>query len=267
MHSHVHVVCYDCPMKNSPALLISYRTVGYFLLLALLFLVIGNAVTQWLARSGTLDRNGSLVNLFALGREHRLPTLYGALLLLMVAALLWLAGWGHRVHGQPSRAWMFLAFVFVFLSVDESMSIHERLNNPMKELVQRDGIFLYAWVVPYGIAVSILGLVYMPFLMRLPKLYRWLFMLSGMLYVGGALGFELIQGYIRTYREDTPGFAAEDSLVLLVEETMELAGVSLFICTLLRYLGEIFPALQIGFAPQMRRMPTNQSNERRVVGD
>ena len=145
---------------------------------------------------------------------------------------------------------MFLALVFVFLSFDESMSVHERLNNPMNELVQREGILLYAWVVPYGIAVIVLGLVYLPFLMRLPKLYRWLFILSGALYVGGALGFELIQGYIRTYREGMPGFATEDSLVLLVEESLELAGISLFICTLIRYLGESFPGFQVRFAPQ-----------------
>ena len=85
-------------MKNAPALFISHRVVGYFLLLMLLFLATGNAVTQWLAREGALDRNGSIYNLFALGREHRFPTLYGALLLMAAAALLWFAGMAHRLY-------------------------------------------------------------------------------------------------------------------------------------------------------------------------
>lgn len=248
--------CEDCEgcvsvcamIEPSRPYLIAHRPVGVALLAILLFLVIGSAITQWLATYGVLDPDGSLVNFFDLATEHRPPTLYAALLLLIAGGLLWLIGAGERANGGSGRAWQFLALLFVFASFDEALSIHERLNKPMQAFVSGEGVLRFPWIVVYGAAAAVIALCYLPFLFRLPIQFRILFFVSGLLYVGGAMGLEMVEGYIRDHRTSSPTFVQERAAIFWAQEALELAGVSLFVYALLRYLTDQLPSFRVGFA-------------------
>lgn len=75
------------------------------------------------------------------------------------------------------------------------------------------------------IAVAIVGLAFVPFLQRLPAPTRVLFLAAGAIYIGGAIGAEMLGASARTYLG--PGSIAASMNVL--EEVGELFGVLLLI--------------------------------------
>lgn len=114
------------------------------------------------------------------------------------------------------------------MSLDEAIEIHEYLG----WLVDGEGVFYFAWVIPAGAIVAALGLFYLPFLRRLPAGTRWRFVAAGAIYVGGALLMELPLGYwVEHHGDDNLGYG----LIDWVEETMELAGLSLFAVAIARH--------------------------------
>lgn len=169
---------------------------------------------------------------FSLSCEGNFPTWYAALLLAGCGLTLLLIAAGARQSGAAySRHWGLLGAIFLYMSVDEAVELHEQLG----ELVELHGVLYFSWVVPAAVLVLLLGVAYLRFLLHLPARTRWRFVLAGALYVGGALGLELPLGF---WAER----AGRDNLVYglidWVEETLELVGASLFLCSLLGYLGE-----------------------------
>ncbi|MCH8039862.1 MAG: hypothetical protein IH977_05880, partial [Nitrospinae bacterium] len=83
----------------------------------------------------------------------------------------------------------------------------------------------YSWAIPGGITAAIFGLAYLRFLRHLPARTRWLFVVSGCVFLGGAVGVEM----------STDWYDDEDLLDTLaynlwntVEEGLEMGGVVLF---------------------------------------
>lgn len=175
-----------------------------------------------------------LLPLFNVGTERNLPTFYssGALLLCsgllaMIARLEWR---GLRIAGMH---WAGLAAVFFGLSCDEMLGFHERLIEPVRHLLGTSGAFLYAWVIPYGAFALAFGGLYTRFLTRLPRRSALLFVLSGAVYVAGALGMEMVGGYWRHNHGHGPIYV----LFQTVEESLEMVGIVFFLYSLLDYVG------------------------------
>ncbi len=180
-------------------------------------------------------------------KEKNIPTAFSVFVLLFASVLLAvisaLAG-----TGKDSRLsyWSVLSFGFLLMAVDEAWSFHERLIQPMRELLGRDsfGILYYAWVVPAFALVFVLALFFAKFLARLPARTRYLFLLAATLYLGGALGMELVAGRFNEYHglADTKGSLGTlhlaYSMLATIEESLEMAGVILFNWSLLSYIGE-----------------------------
>lgn len=84
-------------------------------------------------------------------------------------------------------------------------------------------------MIPAGAIVLALGLAYLPFVRALAPLTRTRFALAGTIYVGGALLMELPLGWwTSVHGDDNLGYG----LIDWVEESMELAGASLFLLAL-----------------------------------
>src|SRR5690606_19893923 len=98
------------------------------------------------------------------------------------------------------------------------------------------GYFYYAWIVPYGIAVVLLFALLLPFLKKLRKRTRVLFLLSGTIFISGAIGFEMLGGNV--IQSQGPG--ALFSFFYTCEELLEMLGSSLFIYALLDYITQTF---------------------------
>ena len=179
--------------------------------------------------------DSSRLGMFDLDQEGNVPTFYASASLLFCGALLGVIAAAKRK--QPSRDfvyWLFLSAIFVFLSVDESASLHERLITPIRDSLSTTGIFYYAWVIPYGCFVILMVAIYSRFVFGLPAKIRFLFLLSGAIFVGGAIGGEFIGGYwYESYGVDNLTYA----LITMFEESFEMVGIVMFIYGLLCYLG------------------------------
>jgi len=138
--------------------------------------------------------------------------------------------------------WLWLAAIFVFLSLDEMLSIREHLIEPVRDIFETSGLLFYAWVIPYGIALVLFIMAYSTFLLELPKNIMVLFLVSGTIFVSGAIGFELLGGN----KKSLPG---DNSLLYSVfytcEEFLEMLGIAVFIYTLLSYIGEHFEHITV----------------------
>ena len=148
--------------------------------------------------------------LFDLDEENNLPTWFSSFLLLNNALLLF-------VRAQFSKndnyyAWLWLAIGFLVLSIDEVAGLHESLNTAIDT----------NWAIPGGILVILTGLAFIPFLLSLPRRIALLFICSGLIYVSGAIGVELLS-------EDMDEESMAYGFATALEEGMEMLGAYLFL--------------------------------------
>lgn len=141
-----------------------------------------------------------------------------ALLLFLVASERQLRHLSFATH------WYVLAIGFVGLSFDETASLHEKLSGVLYKTLHTSGIFTFAWVIPALFFCGLLFLFYVPFLRALPARIARLLFFSGLLYVAGAVGVEMIAGavYERLALDSLPY-----RIVTSIEETMEMGGALL----------------------------------------
>jgi hypothetical protein len=188
------------------------------------------------------------VEVFNVNRESSIPTWYSSGLLLFCATLLAVIALAVRQNKDRSqRHWFGLSLIFLYLSFDEAAAIHETLTTPLQESLSSGGYFYFAWVFVGIVFVGVVGILYLKFLWSLPNRTRLLFVLAGLVYIGGALGVEVISAN-QWYIND--GISLKYSAIATVEETFEMLGATLFIYALIRYLSEYVGELTIRFTMQ-----------------
>ena len=215
---------------------IAARVVVGLLAKMALVLVVLSLCGQFAKLALRLEWLGSAIRFFDLNRERNLPTWYQGLTLLLCAVLLWsIAGVRKRAAAPYVAYWRGLALIFVYLFCDEVFKWHERTVEPLRRWLDLGGFFLYAWVVPAALLVVLVGLLYIRFLLHLPKPTRRLFILAGALYVAGAMGMEMIGGKIHSQGGyGTMRYAA----IATIEEVLEMTAVIVFVYALLTYANE-----------------------------
>ncbi len=210
------------------------------ILAVLLLLDIAGYVSQFFLGFGT-----KLAAAFGFGNEKNFPTYLSSIGLLFCAVLLMVVSLGRKKeHKTYAGHWAFLSAVFVFLSIDEMIEIHERLIIPFRRLLHTHGVFRFAWVIPYGILLIVLVLVYWKFLWDLPERSRFQFILAGFVYVLGAMGFELAgSAYFDTHLQHNFTYA----MIQTVEETLEMAGIIIFAYALASYIKDEVKQVTVSF--------------------
>ena len=178
------------------------------------------------------------VPLFYVDAEQNIPTLFSVLLLFFAALLLTAISVLKKKQMDPDASnWAALAFWLLFMAVDEASSIHEKLTTPVRGLLGDGpfGIFYFAWVIPGVAVVCILTLYFLRFHLRLPAKTRTTFLVSSALFISGAIGFELVGGrYAELYGSENLTY----SMIATAEESLEMAGVIVFIYALLDYIAD-----------------------------
>lgn len=172
-----------------------------------------------------------LLNLFYLDGEGNLPALFSTWLFLMNAALFAIVWKAKKQAGDPQRIWMVLSAVFVFLALDESISIHERLIDPLRHAFDASGIFYYTWIIPYGIGIIGLAIFAIPVFWRMEKKIRFWFVLSAATYLFATIGLEMISGKYLTMRNEQKDIVY--ILIITLEELLEMAGLIILVYALL----------------------------------
>ena len=206
---------------------------------------------QYATRAGTLPARffEALRQLFRLNAEGNISSWYATALLLGCALLLACIAGGTATARMPfARHWWGLAAIFVFLSLDEAISIHESFDGWAQTALGTRGLLLYAWAIPYALFALAVALAYLRLLLSLPRTIRLVFLLAGAVYVGGAVGFEPIQGYITTIQGRQGGVA--HAATVAVEEVLEMLGAVLFIYGLLTHLATQRAQVRFGALPR-----------------
>ncbi len=190
-----------------------------------------------------------LEKLLDVDTELSLPTIYSVLLLFSAALILILiTRLKKEERSSFYRTWQILTLGFLYLTLDEGASLHEKLMTPIQNLLgdNMPAYFYFTWVIPALVGVGFLAVLFMKFLKSLPRKTSIGFALAGIVYVGGAIGMELLGGsYASQFGLDNFTF----NLLATIEETLEMFGVVLFIRTLLSYLQATYPGLRLWFKP------------------
>ena len=158
------------------------------------------------------------------------------MLLLCAACLLVFCGLYYRVKADRWwKHWTMLGALFGLLSLDEAIGLHETLMAPMSRLVDAEGIFHFAWVIPGVIVVTVLGLAWLPFLWNLQTTTRNRFIIAACLFVGGALRMEMVGGLVI---EQFGEYSIPYMVTTTIEETCEMLGMVVFISSIVAHLTE-----------------------------
>ena len=168
--------------------------------------------------------------MFLMDLEYNAPTWFSTVLL-MTASLV-LAGTAQSPIGElHRRTWTGLSLLFVALSMDEAVSIHEKLI-PIGRELGMSGWLSHSWVVAGAALVVVVFLLILPMLRSLPKPTLTVFLVAAGLYLSGVLVVEAFGG---RYAE-THGYTNfHYYLITTLEEGLELAGIATFIWGLLSY--------------------------------
>ena len=190
------------------------------------------------------DYREDWTRIFNMDRELNIPTCYSFLTLGLCGILLQIIANEKQAHQDAfSRYWKNLSIIFFVLALDEILSIHEILiiRDISREL-NLPGFLRPVWVIPATILVICVGLKYLKFLAYLPKPTRFHFTLAGIVYIGGALGMEMVGG---AYEAVANRASLTYGLMATFEEMLEMLGIIIFIYGLLFYLKQLGQKVQI----------------------
>ena len=199
------------------------------------------------------ERLKGFVPAFYVDLESNVPTWYSSFalslagaLLLVVAACKVLRRDAYRYH------WAALSALFFLLSVDEVAMFHEYPIYPLREALGAGGALYYTWVLPGVAFVAVVAISFWRFLRHLPARTRNGFLLAGAVFVGGAIGVEMLSGVqADRFGEETFGY----SLIITAEEFMEMLGVVLFIRAIIDYIDTRIGKLRLSISPVRQSEP------------
>jgi hypothetical protein len=140
-----------------------------------------------------------------------------------------------------ARHWWVITGLFFFLATDEILESHEYLAILIREKFNLSGIFWYAWIIPFSGIIILLTLYFYRFVfLYLPADIRKMFIISGFIYIFGALGMEMLGGYLKS---EIGNENMTWIVISCIEEGLEMFGIIYFLYTLLlyceNYLGKI----------------------------
>jgi hypothetical protein len=215
---------------------ISAKSVFRIILGIISFLISAHLITQLIQRfAPDFPLRDSLAGLFNLDYELNFPSIYSALTLLFCSIILFvITSIKKKKDDSYTAYWRGLSIIFAFLAFDELTSLHEQMIGPVKAAVNTSGFLYFAWVIPGGIGVLFFLLIFLRFIINLPKKTRNHFLMAGSIYISGAIGCELVGGYIvDIYRNHT---SFPYLFIFTLEEFLEMLGVAVFIYGLLSHM-------------------------------
>ena len=196
------------------------------------------------------DNLKGFVPTFYVDYESNVPTWYSAFQLALAAGLLATVAAVKTARSDPFRRhWVALSLIFFCLSIDEVAMIHEYPIAPLRRALGAGGLLYYTWVIPGAAFVAFVGLCFWRFLRQLPPRTRNGFLLAGAVFVGGAIGVEMLSGLqADLHGEETFVYA----MIVTGEELLEMLGIVLFIHALWEYLSAEVDevSLRVGTRPQ-----------------
>ena len=176
--------------------------------------------------------------------EGNLPSLYSATAILFSAMLLAVITVHNKRAQQPYKAWLGLCLIFIFLALDEGASIHEKIGDLTEEYYESSGYFYYEWLISYLVLLAIFLVSYVKFLFTIPKTIAIQFVIAGVMFVSGAVGFEMLGAEEADINNTN---TVKYSILYTTEELLEMTAIVVFVHALLKYIQLEVGAIQLSF--------------------
>ena len=182
------------------------------------------------------------VEFFGVSGEGKLPTFYSGVTMLIAAALLGFISMRVPARGVFRAHWAALGVIFMLLAMDEMVQIHELSTRITREFFGiTSGPLYHAWVIPAMVFLAFMAVAYGRFLWKLPRRSSVLFVVAGVVYVGGALGMEMVDSAYLAARGHDLGYG----VLATLEEVGEMSGIVIFIYALMDHLERLAPESRI----------------------
>jgi len=173
--------------------------------------------------------------LFIVTREDSLANWYSSILTLAVGLVAWVI---YKANNRQPL-WLLVTVFFIYAATDDATAIHERLGHEMKMWVDDspwDTLILafpsYSWqlfIAPIFAMIAVYIALQLSKQLRKTE-FRWLFV--GFALLATAISFDFIEGlFLKALAGDSVGH-----LLRLVEETLEMAGMTMVLYAFGRHL-------------------------------
>lgn len=183
--------------------------------------------------------------LMRLEEEANIPSTFSALALAGCAVAAQAIRVRLAADDRDRWAWALLAGFFAVLAFDEVAMIHElgnRFSYPLAPgaVLKSLGVYLYLPVL-----VWLAARLY-PFWLRQERRLRTALCVGAVVYVAGAMGFELVESTLKARGMHNPDLPVR--LALMFEEGAEMLGVAVFLHAFLRRFAALGGGPLIGLA-------------------
>jgi hypothetical protein len=196
-----------------------------------------------------------IVPLFDFDTEFNVPSFYSSLAILFSAGLLWYIAKDEEIKNGKRKAlyWNVLTYVFIFLSLDELVGIHNQFGRLIGALF---GNFKFVnesrlWILAYT-PILLLFLIYLiGFFKKLTKATLLSFIIAGVVFTTGAIIVELAGDQYMMYHDKADIFYG---IIYTLEELLEMIGIVLFIRALVYHISlhtsKQYIDIEINFKPK-----------------
>ena len=182
-------------------------------------------------------------------KELNLPSLFNFSLLLLSSWLIHFIAKYLPIYAND--LWIFLNRLFIFLSIDELLQIHEIFIIPQFRPFLHPAL-ASTWVIPYGVFLILIIVKLKRLLLSLTSATRRQFLFSGFIYISGSLFMEIVGSYL--VRADIIRLhSIWYGLVTGIEELLELFGLILFINSLFYCISLYTHELRINLSISTKR--------------
>jgi hypothetical protein len=196
------------------------------------------------------------LKIFNLDQDLTIPSWYSSLILAFSGLLLFLVAMASkRQNPKTVLHWVFLGTIFIYLSADESAAIHE-MSLPLAQKLGLSGAFTFVWIIVAIPFTLLVGLLYIPFLLVIPRETAIKMLIAGIIYVAGVIGMGMGSGALYDALDFQKNFLF--SLLTAVEEGLEILGVTLFIFALLDHLAKNFAGMVFSFGQVEPAFPRSE---------
>ena len=177
----------------------------------------------------------------SLDGEYNLPTMFSTALLWCNALLVGCIAWAEKNVRLNAIYWWGLAIAFLAMGMDEAVVFHERIIDGCRQFFNASEFLYFAWVIPYTALTILFILIYLRFFCRLPVDTKKHILWAVILYIGGAIGFEMLGGaWMETHRKDSIYY-----LLSTIEEILEMLGSIAFIYAFSTHIDRHLPNLSL----------------------
>lgn len=218
--------------SSSNQVIVPVRKLIWVIVGATILVAVACATRDVVAFFGGFTSPQFVLSALKLDAELAIPPWYSGCLMFLCGLLALILGWRAKATGNRDFLWwIVLGLGLIYMSADETAALHERLMNVVSKHIQTCGLFTFSWLVVGIPAVIVVGLLFVPFLLRQEPRTRWLLILSGGIFLSGAIGCEMLGGLAAsTYGTfNTLPYLLASTL----EELLEFAGFTLLAVTLL----------------------------------